>query len=128
MTFKKDIMAIFIGLIIFISLFGSIFTVKQTVPDYAIVYADPEKKIYYAPPYIDNLKSLSKLPRDINEKKLRAVTLKEARDLQCQPDNTSNEKGYFVQQYRKASSFLLEKAGILKPLPSRWNKDGTWNW
>ncbi len=128
MSIKKDIIAIFIGLIIFISVFGSVYTVKLEAPGHAVVYADPEKKVYYAPPYIDGLMSQSKLPKEIDAKKLKPYPMAEARVMQYRADETSRERGYFVQQYRSLSSYILEKAKIVKPLPTRWNKDGTWNW
>lgn len=117
-----------VGLIIFVLLFGSVYTVKLSAPDHAVVYVDQEKKIYYAPPYIDNMKSQPKPGQTVDAKKLKASTLKEARDLRYQPDEASREKGYFVQQYRNLTGFLMEKTGLVKPLPSRWNKDGSWNW
>lgn len=128
MSLKKDIIAILVGLIIFVLLFGSVYTVKLAAPDHAIVYVDPEKKMYYAPPYIDNAISQSKPAQPIDTKRLKAIPIKEARSLQYQPDEVSKEKGYFVQQYRSLTGFLLEKTGLAKPLPSRWNKDGSWNW
>lgn len=128
MNVKKDIIAVIVGLIIFILLFGSVYTVKQAAPDHATVYVDPEKKIYYAPPYIDNMIAQSKPAQPIDTKRLKAITIKEARGLQYQPDEASKGKGYFTQQYRNLTGFLMEKAGLAKPLPSRWNKDGSWNW
>lgn len=124
----RDIIATIVGLFLFVLLFGSLYTVKQTAPDYATVYVDPEKKVYYAPPYIDSLNARSKPDNPVDTKKLKALPLKEARALNYSPDETSKEKGYFVQQYRSLTSYLLEKAGLSKPLPLRWNKDGSWNW
>ncbi|MCL6477397.1 MAG: hypothetical protein K6T65_03190 [Peptococcaceae bacterium] len=129
-TTIRDIIAIIVGLFIFFLLFGSLYTVKLRAPDYATVYVDPEKKIYYAPPYINSLNAQPKPgnPNPVDITKLKAITLKEARALNYSPDQTSQEKGYFVQRYRNLTSYVLEKAGISKPLPLRWNKDGTWNW
>lgn len=128
MTLKKDIIAILIGIVISVSLFGSIYTVKLSAPDNAVVYVDHEKKIYYAPPLIDNLGKSPKPEQSIDVKKLKASTLQEVRALKYTPDEVSREKGYFVQQYRSFTSFLLEKTGLSKPLPSRWTKEGAWNW
>jgi hypothetical protein len=127
-TVKKDIIAILIGIVIFVSLFGSIYTVKLPAPDNAVVYIDQEKKIYYAPPLIDKLAKSPQPEQTIDVKKLKASTLKEVRALNYSPDEVSREKGYFVQQYRSFTSYLLEKMGLSKPLPSRWTKEGAWNW
>ncbi len=127
MTLKRDIIAVLVGIVIFIGLFGSLYTVKLQAPDNAVVYVDHDKKIYYAPPYIDNpVNSPDREP--VDARKLEALTLKEARALNYAPDRASREKGYFVQQYRSLTSYLLEKIGLTKPLPSRWTNNGAWNW
>jgi hypothetical protein len=122
----RDTIAIIAGIIIFFFLFGSIFTVVLKAPDNAVVYADPEKKVYYAPPYIDNLDDSSKAAIDV--KKLQPSTLKKVRELKFVPDEASREKGYFEQNYRSYLSFALEKIGLAEPLPLRWTGDGAWNW
>ena len=119
----SNIIAMLIGLILFVALIGSNYTVPLTAPDYAFVYVDAEKKIYYAPSYIDIAK-----PPDVDVKKLQRMTLQEARNKGLTADETSEEKGYFRQEYRPLSTYLLEKMGLAKPLPVRWNKDGAWNW
>lgn len=124
----SNIVAVIVGLFLFFSLFGSNFTVKQKAPDYAIVYVDPEKKIYYAPPYIDNLSPAARLAENIDIKTLTRSTLKEVRNSQYTLNEVSKEKGYFSQEYRTLVAFSLEKLGLLKPLPSRWNNDGSWNY
>ena len=37
-------------------------------------------------------------------------------------------KAGFSQDGRSLSGKLMERLGMLPPLPSRWNPDGTWNW
>lgn len=128
MTLKKDIIAILAGLVITVLLFGSVYTVKLPAPDNAIVYVDHDKKVYYAPPYIDNLIKSPNPEPPVDVKKLQASTLKEVSALKYTPDEVSREKGYFVQQYRSFTGYLLEKMGLTKPLPSRWTGDGAWNW
>lgn len=128
MTLKKDILAVLVGLVIFIGLFGSVYYVKLSAPDNAVVYVDQEKQVYYAPPYIDNVIKPLKGNSPIDVTKLTASTLKEVRDLNYTPDPVSQEKGYFVQEYRSFTSYLLEKFGLTKPLKTRWTKDGAWNW
>ncbi len=125
MTIKKDIIAIIVGLIISIVLFGSIYTVKISAPDNAVVYVDQETEIYYAPPYIDNAPDGQ---TGINTNNLKAFTLNEVRELNYTPDKNSVERGYFKQQYRSLTSYLLEKIGLRKPLPTRWTPNGEWNW
>jgi len=127
-TLKKDIIAIIVGLVITISFFGSVYTVKLSAPGNAIVYIDQEKKVYYAPPYIDNLSNSPNAQPPVAVEKLKALTLKEAQELSYNPDPVSQEKGYFIQQYRSLTSYLLEKTGLLQPLPLRWTKEGAWNW
>lgn len=124
----SNIPAIIIGFILFVGLFGSNYTVTLSAPDYAIVYVDPDKKIYYAPPYIDNLSQLPKPAEPINVKNLQRATLKEVGSLGYRIDEVSKDKDYFEQKYRTLTSYMLEKIGFLKPLPPRWNPDGAWNW
>ena len=128
MTFKKDIVAILVGLIIFMGIFGSIYNVTLPAPDNAVVYVDQEKQIYYAPPYIDNVIKPLKTHSPIDVTKLKASTLNEVRLLNYTPDPMSQEKGYFIQHYRNFTSYSLEKLGLTKPLDSRWTKEGAWNW
>lgn len=122
-----NIPAIIVGLIIFVALFGSNFSVTLSAPEHAIVYIDPVKKIYYAPPYIDNM-GKTKPPDPIEVKNLQRLTLKEARRLNYRPDEACVDKDYFKHKYRTFTGFLLEKAGLMKPLPSRWTPEGDWNW
>lgn len=128
MSLKKDVIAILVGLVITIGLFGSVYTVKLQAPDNAVVYADPDKKIYYAPPYIDKLDKLPKPEQPVEVKKLKAMPLKDVRALNYNPDRASREGGYFVQRYRNLTAYLLEKTGLVNPLPLRWTSDGDWNW
>ncbi|MFZ5647571.1 MAG: hypothetical protein ACOY30_08130 [Bacillota bacterium] len=123
----SNIPAIIVGIILFVALFGSNYTVTLSAPDYAIVYADPEKKIYYAPPFVDNMNK-TKPQEPVDVKKLQRLTLKEAQSRNYRPDEVSREKGYFEHRYRTFTSYLLEKIGLMKPLPSRWTRDGDWNW
>ena len=34
----------------------------------------------------------------------------------------------FSMTDRSVSGILLQRVGVLPPLPRRWNKDGSWNW
>jgi hypothetical protein len=64
----------------------------------------------------------------VDVKKLGRMTLQEAKSQGFTADEASVEKDYFRQKYRPLTTFLLEKAGLAKPLPVRWTKDGEWNW
>jgi hypothetical protein len=125
MTIKKDILAILVGLIISTIIFGSIYTVKLTAPDNAVVYLDNSAKIYYAPPYVEN-NPQGKLT--VKLETLTASTLSQAKTLGFVADKGSTDNGYFKQNYRSLSSYLLEKMNFTKPLPTRWTTDGSWNW
>lgn len=127
MTIKKDIIAALVGIIITITLFGTLYTVKLSPPNNAVVYVDQSKMIYYAPPYIDMGVAASS-DRPVDVKALRRMTIKEAQSQKYSPDEVSRKKGYFVQQYRSFSGYLLEKIGLARPLPTRWTGDGAWNW
>ncbi|MFZ5595882.1 MAG: hypothetical protein ACOY31_02570 [Bacillota bacterium] len=124
----SNLIAVLIGLFLFVVLFGSNFTVTIHAPDYATVYVDTDKKIYYAPPYIDNLKPADMPEPPIDIKKLEKSTYRDAKKLKYTPDQASLEKGCFEQKYRTLTALLLEKLHLVKPLPTRWNKDGSWNW
>lgn len=119
----SNITAVLIGLILFVATMGQNYTVPLSAPDHAIVYVDSGSKIYYAPSYIDIAK-----PPSVDVKKLTRLTLKEAKALDYTADEASVEKGYFKQQYRPLTTFIFEKLGLAKPLPLRWNTDGSWNW
>jgi hypothetical protein len=119
----SNAIAVLIGLVLLVVLMGSNYTVSLEAPDYAFVYTDTEKKIYYAPSYIDIAR-----PDSVDVKKLGRMTLQEAKSQGFTADEASVEKDYFRQKYRPLTTFLLEKVGLAKPLPVRWTKDGEWNW
>ena len=48
--------------------------------------------------------------------------------MKYSPDPQSRDNGDFTQEGRSLSGKFLESIGILPPLQSRWNKDGSWNW
>lgn len=91
---------------------------SKTMPDNAIVYVDKSKKIYIGVPSVS-----SYLNKNIVKK-----TAKDARQLGYNPDEESKNNGDFTQEDRSLSGKLLEKIGILSPIPPRWNQNGTWNY
>ncbi|MDT8902235.1 hypothetical protein [Anaeroselena agilis] len=109
-------------LVVVLCMFVAGFFFDNTVPAPAAawVYADLDQRVYYPPPYLENS------GRDAAG--LLLTTAGEAKKMNCAPDPQAKSKGYFRQPDRSMSGRLLQSLGILKPLPGRWNRDGTWNW
>lgn len=90
---------------------------STAIPDHAKVYANDAQKTYIG------------MSSTIQAKeKMRLTTMKDVRSLKYLPDAYSRDNGDFVQEGRSLTGILFEKIGILSPLKSRWNKDGSWNW
>ena len=100
------------------ALFGLGFGITTSIdaPPGALVQVDAASRTYFAPPC-----------RQISSG-LGITTLENARKLGFSPDARCLELGGFVQRNRSASGQLLEKFGLLAPLPGRWNANGSWNW
>jgi hypothetical protein len=106
---------IIIGIVIYIYLaFGIEFSIPM--PDYANVYVNDTTKTYMPPVFITDVTHL------------RMVTAKEAYKLKYVPDKQAKTLNGFTQADRTLTGKLLESIGIFKPLKSRWNQDGSWNW
>lgn len=86
-------------------------------PGHAIVLVDVDRKVYVAPPCVP-----------IQMKNQSTLTIAQARKGRLQPDPNCRDAGGFVQEGRSLSGNLLQKFGLLPPLRSRWNPDGSWNW
>lgn len=86
-------------------------------PDHAIVTIDADRQLYFAPSCVSE--KIRHLPR---------ITIGQARKLSLNPDAACRDAGGFVQEARSLSGQFLEKLGVLSPLRSRWNADGSWNW
>jgi hypothetical protein len=99
---------------------GFFFENTVPVPASAWVYADVRQGVYFAPTY------LKATGRDADG--LVLTTVGEARKMNCMPDPEARSRGYFQQTVRSMSGGLLQSFGLLPPPPSRWNRDGTWNW
>ena len=56
------------------------------------------------------------------------MTLEAARVKKLSLDGECRDQDGFVQVDRSMSGLLFERAGLLPPIPSRWNDDGSWNW
>jgi hypothetical protein len=111
-----------IGIIILLPLIiGLAISTTQTVPDHALLYVDDVTKTYIAPPWFIENKKLHYLH-------LRLVPAKEAHRLKYSPDAKCRDSDGFIQEGRSLTGIFFEYIGLLKPLPSRWNPDGSWNW
>ena len=105
--------AALIGVLLMIGLgIGSL----KGMPDYAKVYVNDAAKTYLAPPCTKTTTGL------------RVITAGEARRLGYRPDRKCRDEGAFMQDDRSLTGTLLQTIGILKPIPSRWNEDGSWNY
>jgi hypothetical protein len=115
--------AIIIGLILLVSFLGRYLMISAEAPENMIVYALEDTNIYYAPPYIENHENSG----GIEVSKLKAMTIKEAKELKYKRDASSSALGYFEEATTLNYNILLI-LGLTEPNPSRWNEDGTWNW
>ncbi len=114
--------ALLIGILAIFSLFGRHINITTPVPDYAIVYADEQNQIYYAPPYILGNKYPPTLEPDI----LKAHTVADSNANHYQPDQECIDLGYFKEQ-DTLNHIIMVKLGWSEPKQSRWNPDGSWN-
>jgi hypothetical protein len=105
--------AALIGVLLMIGLgIGS----SKGMPDYAKVYVNDTAKTYLAPPCTKN------------NSQFRLVIAGEARTLGYKPDEKCRDEGAFMQDDRSLTGTFLQTIGVLKPIPSRWNEDGSWNY
>ena len=87
------------------------------MPDNAIVLLDEQNHTYVSP-----------ICADKGKKDYRQSRAAEARKLNYAPDKKCQSAGGFRQEQRSITGKYLVRLGMLPPLPSRWNADGTWNW
>jgi hypothetical protein len=104
-----------IGLLLFLG--GGVGS-TLTTPGHALVYVDTAKKVFYSPPCL----------RPGDEAALVASRHGPAYKDGYKPDQDCVNDSGFVQDGRSLTGIYLEKFGILGPLKSRWNPDGSWNW
>ncbi|MCL4504261.1 MAG: hypothetical protein M1438_20745 [Deltaproteobacteria bacterium] len=112
----SDTIRFVVLILIFTFLAGFYIVPTRTMPDNALVLLEEQNKTYFSP---------SCVPKD---KILRPATAAEALRLKYQPDKKCQDASGFRQDSRSLSGRLMERLGMLPPLPSRWNPDGTWNW
>ena len=101
------------GLLLFLG-FGM--SSHTSAPKNAVVLVSEVTKEYHAPPCVADLGTFQRM------------TIGDARALRYKPNSECRDADGFVQETRSASGSMLEWIGILGPLPSRWNEDGSWNW
>jgi hypothetical protein len=105
-----------IGLVFFLAVIGFGISSTRSMPEYAYVLVDDAKRVYIAPPCVSDHAGL------------RPLTAREAYDLKYTPEDQCRNDGGFVADGRSVTGMCLQKIGLLRPLPERWNRDGTWNW
>ena len=107
----------FFIMLIFTLLAGFFIVPTRDLPDNAVVRLDDQTQTYFPPGCADREK-----------KDYRPATTAEARKLNYAPDKKCGDAKGFKQDTRSLSGNLMARLGMLPPLPSRWNADGSWNW
>ena len=107
----------FVIMLIFTLLAGFFIVPTRAMPDHAIVLLDDQNRTYLSP-----------LCADREKKEYRVSKAAEARKLKYEPDKKCGGEAGFRQDDRSLTGRVCERMGMLPLLPSRWNKDGTWNW
>ena len=91
---------------------------SKVAPEYALVFVDASQNTYITPPCLARDKWMLS-PR---------FTIEQAHKLKLTPEPKCRDEGGFVQEGRSLTGVMFEKLGLLDPVQSRWNPDGTWNW
>jgi hypothetical protein len=104
-------------MLIFTLLAGFFIVPTRDMPDNAIVLLDDQNHTYLSPQCANQEK-----------KEYPLVTAAEARKLKYEPDKKCQDGKGFRQDTRSLTGNFMARLGMLPPLPSRWNPDGTWNW
>ncbi len=104
-------------MLIFTLLAGFFIVPTRSMPDNAIVLLDDQNHTYLSPPCAGK-----------ENQGYRVARAAEARKLKYEPDPKCGGAAGFRQDERSISGRFFTKLGMLPPLPSRWNPDGTWNW
>ena len=104
------------GLLVLLALGGFSISSLRKLPEHAQIYVDDTRRVYLAPPCVTE------------GSRFRLITVREAYDLKYQPEDRCREEGGFISRGRSLTGTFLQKIGVLRPLPERWNADGTWNW
>jgi hypothetical protein len=107
----------FIILLLFTLRAGFFMVPTQDLPDHAVVFLDDRNRTYLSPGCAEGDRGA-----------YRRSTAAEARRLQYRPDEKCRETGGFSQEQRSLTGNFLVRLRLLPPVPSRWNRDGSWNW
>ena len=86
------------------------------MPSHAIVYVNDSARTYLAPHCVRPTETL------------RSTTAGDARNAGYSPDSDCRDDGGFTGDGRSFTGLALERVGVLDPLQSRWNADGSWNY
>ena len=116
MRSHSKVCAVIGGFALFLFVVGLSIRSSTHMPENAQIYLNDTTRTYSAPPCISDPAGL------------RLGTAGDAHRLQYKPDTGSKEAGAFFREGRSLSGMLLEKIGILGPVPARWNADGSWNY
>ena len=92
---------------------------SKSPPKNTLVFVDNDKDTYIAPPCVTAQKDWTHYSR---------MTIDQADKLGFKPDPACTKYGVFEQDDRSLGGRVLEKIGLLKRIPSRWNPNGSWNW
>lgn len=113
------------------------------MPSNARVFVNPKANTYLAPPCLELTADQEQRWRDnlpgsltyrdsmgafVTATGLIPAVVSEVDRQGLKPDPDCRDQGAFRMEARSATGMFLERIGILHPLPSRWNPDGSWNW
>jgi hypothetical protein len=107
-----------LGIVVLLVFAGFGIGSSKVAPEYALVFVDASQNTYIAPPCLAREKWVL-YPQ---------LTIEQAHKLKLNPEPKCRDDGGFVQEDRSLTGVMFEKLGLLSPLQSRWNADGTWNW
>ena len=111
----KGLQAVVTG-IVFLFLIGLGISSTKTMPKNTIILLDHTNKQFLAPACV------------LDPSYYSVATVHEAHELNYHANPNCRDQGAFGQEGRSLSGIMLEKLGLLSPLQSRWNADGSWNW
>lgn len=126
--FMRTAIAYFISVLLLLFLGG--FSVDSLIrmPPYALVLVDTNG-YYYSPPCLmeEGFTSIRKISAFAEAEGYEVSWKSELREGQS-PGQDCKGSRYLMQEGRSLSGEFLEMIGLLDPLPSRWNANGTWNY
>ncbi len=126
---------------------GYAMRVSYSMPDHAVLFLDDAKKLYLSPPCLvknvisqgdpalvsarknkDVEAALDVIEHFVGTENLRPVPWAQIKGTGYKPDPDCRDQSGFTQDGRSLTGLFLEAVGLLPPLPSRWNPDGSWKW